>query len=199
MRDVTWIDPIMVVLVIAVGLGVARGGKLTNLADARIKLWWLLPVGLAMQVVANVLPRSDDGVNELAIALILGSYVPLIVVVFLNRASPGMWLAAIGILMNFSVIAANGGMPVSTEAAIIAGAETAELDLDAKHRILDDDTLLPFLADVMPLRLLGQVVSLGDVFLAVGLGQFIEAEMRRPIRYFRHGGRGTPGSAAPTP
>lgn len=193
----TFVDPILVVLVLAVVIGLARGGKLSNLADASISAWWLLPVGLGMQVAANLLPRPEQGVSGPAVALLLGSYAPLLVVVVLNRLSPGMWLAAVGILMNFSVIAANQGMPVSVEAALLAGAESAELDLDAKHRILDDESRLPFLADVIPLEVLGQVVSLGDVFLAVGLGQFLEAEMRRPVRYFRHGGRGTPGSAAP--
>ncbi len=197
MRAVTFVDPILVVLVLAVVIGLARGGKLGNLADASITAWWLLPAGLAMQVAANLLPRPDAGVSGWAVGLLLGSYVPLLVVAALNRRSPGMWLAAVGILMNFSVIAANQGMPVSVEAAVLAGAESTNLDLDAKHRILDTDSLLPFLADVIPLRALRQVISLGDVFLAVGLGQFLEAEMRRPVRYFRHGGRGTPGSAAP--
>ncbi len=197
MRAVTFVDPILLVLVLAAAVGLARGGRLGNLADASIAAWWLLPIGLAMQVAANLLSRPDDGVSALAVTLLLGSYVPLLLVVALNRRSPGMWLAAVGILMNFSVIAANQGMPVSVEAAVLAGAESADLDLDAKHRLLDEDSLLPFLADVIPFRALRQVVSLGDVFLAVGLGQFLEAEMRRPIRYFRHGGRGTPGSAAP--
>ncbi len=194
-----WIDPIVAVLVIAVLVGFLRGGRLANLAEINLRVWWLLLVGLAMQIVANLLPRPDEGVNPLAVALILLSYLPLIAVVILNRQSHGMWLAAIGILMNFSVIAANQGMPVSPEAAVIAGAESTDLDLDAKHVVLDEDSLLPFLADVMPLKVLGQVISLGDVFLAVGVGQFVESEMRRPVRYFRHGGRGQPGSAAPTP
>ncbi len=195
-----WVDPIVVVLAVAVLIGLLRGGRITNLAEVRLRVWWLLFVGLAMQIVANFVPRPDDGgVNPIAVALILGSYLPLITVVLLNRQAHGMWLAAIGILMNFSVIAANQGMPVSGEAAVIAGAESTELDLDAKHVILDDDTLVPFLADVIPLRALRQVISLGDVFLAVGLGQFLESEMRRPLRYFRHGGRGQPGSAAPGP
>ncbi len=193
----SWIDPILVILVLAVVVGLARGGRLGNLADASIRLWWLLPIGLAMQVAANLVPRPDEGVSALAVSLILGSYVPLLVVVTLNRRAAGMWLAAVGILMNFSVIAANQGMPVAAEAAVVAGAESTDLELDAKHRLLDEDSRLPFLADVIPLDLFNQVVSLGDVFLAVGLGQFLEAEMRRPLRYFRHGGQGTPGSAAP--
>ena len=52
--------------------------------------------------------------------------------------------------------------------------------------------------DVIPLRLgtLGQVISLGDVFLAVGLGRFLEQELRRPRRYFKRGAHAQPGSAS---
>jgi hypothetical protein len=40
------------------------------------------------------------------------------------------------------------------------------------------------------------VISLGDVFLAVGLGWFIESELRRPIRWFKRGARAKAGSAS---
>ncbi len=107
--------------------------------------------------------------------LVLGSYVPLLVLVALNRGTPGMWLIGLGILMNFTVIVANSGMPVMSEAAYVAGGTNADADIvaSAKHVLLDTSTALPFLADVIPLRLFGfgQVISLGDVFLAVGLAQ----------------------------
>ena len=50
------------------------------------------------------------------------------------------------------------------------------------------------LADVIPLP--GSVISLGDVFLAVGLGAFIEDQLKQPLRLFRHRVQGVPGSAA---
>ena len=192
----TWIDPIVAVLVIAVLVALARGGSLSNLGDIHLRSWGLLIVGLAMQVLADVLPDDRSWSQDVAVTLILLAYGPLIAVVWLNRESPGMWLAAVGILMNFSVIAANLGMPVSPEAAMLAGAE-GDLTLDAKHVLLDSDSRLVFLADIIPLRFLRQVISIGDVFLAVGLGQFVEAELRRPVRLFRHGDMGRPGSAAP--
>ncbi|MFZ8885529.1 MAG: DUF5317 family protein, partial [Steroidobacteraceae bacterium] len=68
--------------------------------------------------------------NPVAVILILLSYLPLIAVVLINREEPGMWIAAIGILMNFTVIALNQGMPVSAEAARLAGAADAPLDLE---------------------------------------------------------------------
>ncbi|MFQ5947408.1 MAG: DUF5317 family protein, partial [Acidimicrobiia bacterium] len=122
-----------------------------------------------------------------------------IAVAFLNRTEPGMWLAAIGILMNFSVILANGGMPVSPEAAALAGGDGADLSFEQayKHVELDGDSQLTFLADVIPLRMIRQVISLGDVFLAVGLGQFLEAQLRKPVRYFKYGVPSKGGSATP--
>jgi hypothetical protein len=37
---------------------------------------------------------------------------------------------------------------------------------------------------------------MGDVFLAIGVGVFLEDQVRRPVRLFAHGVEGTPGSAA---
>jgi hypothetical protein len=69
-----------------------------------------------------------------------------------------------------------------------------------KHVLLDSGSRLTAFADVIPLRIagIGQVISLGDVFLAVGLGRFLEHELRRPRRYFKRGAHAQPGSASKT-
>jgi hypothetical protein len=133
--------------------------------------------------------------------MILSSFILLMALVLLNRNRTGMWLAGLGVLMNFTVIALNGGMPVLAEAAAVAsGFNVTVPDLSGsfKHTILDESSRLTMLADVIPMRLgtLGQVISLGDVFLAVGLGRFLEQELRRPRRYFKRGAHAQPGSAS---
>jgi hypothetical protein len=62
---------------------------------------------------------------------------------------------------------------------------------------LDDSSRLTFFADVIPLRFagVGEVISLGDILLALGLGVFLEHELRRPRRYFKRGAQAEPGSA----
>ena len=60
--------------------------------------------------------------------------------------------------------------------------------------ILDESTRLPFLADIIPLP--GAVLSLGDVFLAIGIGAFLEDQMRKPLSLFAHGVTGVHGSAS---
>lgn len=181
---------ILLVLVIAITLGALRGGKLRNLSGIRVKLWWLLPVGFVLLAIASFVPADQ---HELAVALILISYLPLLAFVLLNRKLSGIWIAGIGILMNFTVIVANGGMPVLAEAAQIASQSSGDLVLGAKHVLLTAETSIPFLADVIPLP--GAVLSLGDVFLAIGTGVFLEHQMRQPLVLFAHGVPGVPGSA----
>ncbi len=189
-----------IVLFIALAIAVLRGGRLTNLGDVELRAWWLLLIALALQLGTSFLPDSDwsDG---LGVALVLSSFFFLMILVLLNRNRTGMWLAGLGVLMNFTVIALNGGMPVLAEAAEVAsGFEVTEPDLSGsfKHVLLDESSRLTVLSDVIPLRLgsLGQVISLGDVFLAVGLGRFLEQELRRPRRYFKRGAHAQPGSAS---
>ena len=132
--------------------------------------------------------------------MVLVSFALLMVLVLVNRSKPGMWIAGIGVLMNFTVIAFNGGMPVLAGAAEVAsGFSVSEPDLTGtfKHVLLDETSRLTFFADVIPLRLagIGEVISLGDIFLALGLGVYLEHELRRPRRWFKHGARAQPGSA----
>jgi hypothetical protein len=181
---------ILLVLVVAIAVGAFRGGKFRNLTEIRVNAWWLLPAGLLVLTSAYLVPSST---GDLGVWLVLASYVPLLLFVWLNRDLTGIWIAGLGILMNFTVILLNGGMPVLAEAARIAG-NTGELILDDKHVLLTDATTLPFLADIIPLP--GAVLSLGDVFLAIGVAVFLEDQMRQPLTLFAHRVTGIPGSAA---
>lgn len=181
----TWL---VAVLVVSVVVSLLRGGKLSNLPDIYARGWWLLFIGFGMQIVASLVtsPRA-------AVSLLLTSYAVLLIMVWLNRSEAGMWIAGIGLLMNFVVISLNNGMPVLPEAIRLAGG-TSDVVFGTKHVLLDASSRFPFLADVIPLP--GSVISLGDVFLAVGLGAFIEDQLKQPLRLFRHRVPGVPGSAA---
>ena len=186
-----------IVLFFALAIAMLRGGRLVNLGDIELRWWWLLFVAFGLQASTGFLSEDAEG---LGLALVLLSFILLMVLVMVNRSKPGMWIAGIGVLMNFTVIALNGGMPVLAGAAEVAsGFTVSEPDLSGsfKHVLLDESSRLTFFADVIPLRLvgIGEVISLGDVFLAVGLGAFLEYELRRPRRYFKRGARAETGSA----
>jgi hypothetical protein len=189
-----------IVIFFALAIAVLRGGRLVNLGDIELRAWWLLFVALAMQFGTRLLP--DESWSEwTGVAMVLVSYGLLMILVVLNRSAPGMWIVGLGVLMNFVVIAANGGMPVLAGAAEVASGFTVtnpDLSATYKHVALDDTSKLTFFADVIPLRFIGigEVISLGDVFLALGLGVFLEHELRRPRRFFKHGAQAQPGSAS---
>jgi len=187
------------VLFLALAIAILRGGRLTNLGDIELRSWWLLILGFALQAATRLLPQ-EDWAETAGILMVLGSFLLLLILVVLNRESPGMWLAGVGVLMNFTVISLNGGMPVLAEAAEVASGFTQsnpDIAGSFKHVVLDPTTILPALGDLIPLRLAGQgqVISLGDVFLAVGLGRFLEHELRKPRRYFKKGASAEAGSA----
>lgn len=186
------------VLFVALAVAVVRGGRLSNLGDIRLRLWLILPVAFAMQAGTALLP--DRGwTATLGFWLILLSFLLLLLVIVANKDRKGMWLAGLGVTMNFVVIALNGGMPVLEGAAVVASGFESGLSVigGMKHVPLEEGTRLAFLADVIPFRVLGQgqVLSLGDVFLAVGIGRFLEAELRRPVRWFKPGVKLQGGSA----
>ncbi len=188
------------VLFLALAISILRGGRLSNLADIELRAWWLLIVAVGLQVGTRFMPENP-GTEGLGLAMVLMSFVLLMIMVALNRSRTGMWLAGVGALMNLSVIALNGGMPVLAEAARVASGFTVgnpDLSGSFKYIPLDQTSRLTVLADVIPFRVatVGQVISLGDVFLAVGLGRFLEHELRRPRRWFRKGASAQPGSAA---
>lgn len=188
-----------IVLFLALTIAMLRGGRLINLGDIELNSWWLLPASLGLQLGTRWLP-DETWAETVGVVMVLASFVLLMILVTLNRTKPGMWIVGIGVLMNFTVIAINGGMPVLAGAAEVASGFTVEepdISGSFKHVLLDETSRLTFFADVIPLRLvgIGEVISLGDIFLALGLGVFLEHELRRPRRWFKHGARAQPGSA----
>ena len=103
--------------------------------------------------------------------LIMSFYVITLVLIWINRNLPGMKLALIGLILNFLVMAVNGGrMPVSEWATVVSGQSEYLPDLIAgvgsRHVLLTDQTNLKFLGDVIPLPPpypRSRVLSLGAV------------------------------------
>lgn len=166
-------------LVLAALAGLAFGGTFAGLATTRMRLTVLAIVGLGLQV----LPISG---RTPSMWLLYVSFAVLFVFGVVNRRMPGIALVLLGILLNFTVIAANGGMPVTRHALVASGQQdTLTLLVDdggAKHHLATShDVLLP-LADVIPVPLVHQVVSPGDLVTYAGLISLVVASMRRQRR-----------------
>ena len=168
---------ILLTVLVALVAGFLTGGTLRDFPTIATRWWWLALVGVAMQFVT--------GGGALETVLLLGSFAVLLAFVVANLRAPGFALVLLGLLLNAAVITANQGMPVTRQALVASGqADTlGELASDGdgqKHFLAGDDTPLLPLGDVIaigsPIR---QAVSIGDVFVHLGIGWFIVKAMRR--------------------
>jgi hypothetical protein len=168
---------VVVTVTVALVAGVARGGRLSNLAEAPIRAGAFVAVAALAQFAHALVPGAPA-----AVAFTLLSEAALLAFLWSNRYLGGVLLAAIGSALNTAVIVANGAMPVSRDALqAIARAETAVAS--GRHRLLEPGDPLAALADVIALPVLRTVISVGDIILAAGLGLLVFDLLRdRPAR-----------------
>jgi hypothetical protein len=168
----------VVVLVAAVLVGLACGGSWRRLAD--------LPLQRLSLVVAAVVAQAGGavvgllGVADESTSYVVGLAVSAgLALVFCARnvGVAGVPLVTFGLCANALVVAANGAMPVSIEAAYHARVPIAAISAgtDARHEIAGDGTALSWLGDVipLPLPLRPEVVSAGDVLVVAGLAELV--------------------------
>ena len=126
----------------------------------------------------------DGAIEQWGIVVLCASYVLLAAFVTANRRLPGAMAIGAGLVLNLAVIVANGGMPVSVDAARVAGIEPGTyLRSAVKHRELLPDMPLGLLGDVIPIPLLRTVVSIGDVILSVGIFRMVDSLVRYTPRH----------------
>lgn len=161
---------VLMVLAIAVVASLLRGGRFSRLAHAPLRWVWLLFVGVLLQVAADILVILEvlQATGPLAYGLLLSSQLVVVTRALANWQLPGLILVGIGLALNAAVMAANGAMPVDPEAIAALGRDSGDL-VRGKHVLMDDDTRLPWLADIWPVPPLRSIISVGDVVLAAGL------------------------------
>lgn len=164
----------LVVAAVAAGVGVLAGGSLDSLAATKFAALPFLFAGLALQLIFSFWDPSWLTAG-LSLAVLIGSNVLVAMFIWLNRRLAGMLIAGAGLVLNVLVISLNGAMPVSADAARVAGRAQGLENADIKHDRLDDETLLPWLADIMPIPGIGLIMSLGDVVLALGIARLTYA------------------------
>jgi MFS family permease len=139
--------------------GIAFGGDWRRLATFSLKLWPILVFAVGLRLVGAF------AFLDAPLALYLVSLVGVAVVAGWNWRVPGALLIAIGTSLNLLVVALNSGMPYDPAVAI---AVAAPLPNDALHVVLQPQTRLEFLSDVIPVGPIHSVFSLGDFLNAVG-------------------------------
>jgi hypothetical protein len=161
---------LLVVIALATVVALVRGGSLDHLAETEFRFGPLLLIALVAQFGLDLWdPPWLNETGDLAVLLVTNLAVAIFL--FVNRHLPGLLLAAAGMLLNVIVITANGGMPVSEQAAEIAQMPITEIGI--KHELLTDQTRLPWIADVIPVPVVHRVISAGDIFLMSGIALLV--------------------------
>ena len=117
------------VLLLAVGLGIAAGwvlgGRLSRLADLRLRAMWLFYAAIGLQVVAfpsQTLPWSVG--DQVAIGLWLASYGCLVIAAACNLRVAGAAVVGLGMASNLVAVVANGGHMPGLPSALRAAGHT---------------------------------------------------------------------------
>jgi Family of unknown function (DUF5317) len=162
------------------GLGLAHWHKQSYVAPT-LRAAWLVLIAFLPQLFIAYLPATRQSFdNGFASASLLASLILFLVFAWMNRHLPGMPILIGGLLINFLVIAANGGwMPISPQtASILAGKDVLQF-MNLGDRFGEKDILLSaknihfeFLADrfLLPACFPYKVAfSLGDILISVGV------------------------------
>ena len=169
---------ILACLALGLLLRVIAGRRLPDLAHVHLRGETALLVLLVVQALLPLV-RLSGTAARLGFLVWLATFPMLLGVAWVNRSQMGMVVLGVGLALNFTVIALNGGMPVFAEAvagvssAAGAGAIPAG---DFVHVLGTAGTRLPWLADVIPLpgpSWLRSVPSAGDLLLYVGVMGFL--------------------------
>jgi hypothetical protein len=165
----------------ALGLGLVAGlafrGRIHNLVRLHFRWPWVILAVLVVRAAALVTPlRAVDGVQYVYLAALTVLVAWTLWQVELVR---GIWLIAVGSVLNLVVIAANGArMPVAPE---LAGSLVHSGHL-GQYALIGSNTNLAWLADWIALPGIGRVVaeaySPGDVVVALGVGVVVALAMR---------------------
>lgn len=168
----------MIMLVSSLGLALLRGGSLDRLLELRLRWPALVVFAVVVQVGFVVWPPAWL-TRPMATAIYLTTQLFVIAFLVANRRLQGVLVVAAGMLLNMAVIASNGAMPVAERSARIAGAEFltdhrhVEHGLHLRNEVLNDQTVMPWFSDVIPIPGLAQVMSFGDVLIAAGISVLV--------------------------
>jgi Family of unknown function (DUF5317) len=185
-------------LVIGAAVGLAFGGRPRYIGRHQLRAWWLVVVGFGLQVATDHLDLGLFG----TVVVLIGA-ASLLTFAALNPHLVGIGVVAVGVAANALVIGVNDGMPVRPRAVVAAhvatGAEEPALAYGYRHhRETRRDRLVP-LADIIPIAAFHEVVSFGDLILAVGVAAtvahlLLPGRRRRPLAIGIAAGKAGPAS-----
>jgi MFS transporter, DHA3 family, macrolide efflux protein len=176
------------VIVAALLAGALAGGGLPRLAELKLRRSVLLLAALVLRAFA-AMSREVPVLADVPVGwAYLAAYGLILAWLWFNWRVPGLQIAAVGIGANMLAVLVNGGqMPIWSAAFFAAGFSDADIANDPFHFLLQTDTVAGFVAsgglwgDVIPLPVpyVRDVISIGDVLIALGIFWAIVYSMTR--------------------
>jgi Family of unknown function (DUF5317) len=152
---------LFVTLAVAVGLALVTGGRLRNIAATELRYPGILAVAVGIQLALEVVHPTRGTAGHLASALLVVSYVFLLLFCAANFRLRGLAVVAVGIALNGAVISLDRGMPIR--------APRAAVETTVKHHAERPSDKLEPLGDIILVPALRQSLSFGDLIMMVGL------------------------------
>ncbi len=176
------------VVLLAVAVALARGGKWSNLLGFKLGGPWLVIIALGLQLIIFN-PVWDRHVKDSVLTNVLYvlSFVLLVAFIIVNIKVAGLRVLGLGALANGVAIIANGGyMPSSPDALKRILPEETITQLtggSASYNVvlITDETRLKFLCDIFYIPFIN-VYSIGDILIASGAFLTIQQIMLRHKR-----------------
>jgi Family of unknown function (DUF5317) len=162
----------VVALLLGGFIGLVTGGKIRHAAGRRVRWWGLLVVGFGLALAADRLISGPWGYATMIVG-------PVILLVWAagNARLTGVGLVALGIAVNALVLTVDRGMPVERTAlvrsAVIPSQDAPVSLVGHRHHVATAADHLRLLDDRIALGPSRQVVSIGDVILAVGVANLV--------------------------
>lgn len=164
------------VIVVSFVIALIRGGRLRSIPKFN---------QIVFLVISIILQAAAVFFHGLAGILVSISYLAMLCFFYANREHEDIRIFMIGWFLNAIVIWLNGGkMPIDLEQAkkLPFSIEPLVNGTNFKHSILTDETLLPFLADIIHMPfIIPRVISIGDLFIMLGAFLLVQRMTDKPI------------------
>jgi hypothetical protein len=149
-----------VTLALGVGVALVSGGSLRSIAATDIRHPSILAAAVGVQLALEVLHPTHGTAGHLASALLVVSYVFLLLFCVANLRLRGLAVVAVGIALNGAVITVDRGMPIR--------APKGAVETTTKHHPERPSDRLTALGDIILVPALRQALSFGDLIILVG-------------------------------
>jgi chromate transport protein ChrA len=163
-------------------------GNIKQVARLHLNGMWLLAIGLVIQATLEFIRFPKSEITTIGYAALMASYAFILGFCITNLANRGFGVIAVGVAMNALVIGLNQGMPTKPIGNDARGHRVFKpIEQTVKHRQSRGDDLLGALGDrILFPRPFDEIVSFGDLVIAVGVCELVYYASRRERALRRH-------------